>query len=272
MDLFCFDTTGACRLDSYQKIPLLSEDPVFGLSSRGPRRLVALAGLSTAREDWADVRTYGDLCKVRFSLQQDSPHSPLMAGELLLEDAADRKVLLPLKPMLVKIRLRSIMADFGARPYAGTPFFNTAVFLGFAVTECLPLGPGQVPRPLSWVNAGLPDSLAIMRLPFPDMLLQEGLGTIGPTRLYPGRDFYCYPSEQLRLVLAGRIGEDVCYYPIPLPGLVPGETYELDLTLQRKGTPDPDVPVEVGTVLVETKTVPWEREDPLTVEFPTYED
>ena len=272
VDLFCFDTTGPCRLDSYQKIPVVGEEPVFGLSTRGPRRLVALAGLFTSREDWADVRTYGELCKVQFSLKKDSPQNPLMAGEILVEDAPDRQATLSLKPMLVKIRLRSVSAQFDTRPYAGTPFFNASLFLGYAATECLPLGGEDAPRALSWVNTGYPDSVAVRQFPFPEMLLQDGVGDIGETRIYPRRDFYCYPSKQLRLVLAGRVGEDVCYYPVPLPGLRPGETYELDLTLLRKGSPEPDVPVESGTVLLETQTVPWKREEPLTAEFLSYDE
>ena len=57
-------------------------------------------------------------------------------------------------------------------------------------------------------------------------LLQDGVGAVGKTRIFPGREFYCYPSDKLRLTLVGRVGEDVCYYPVPLPGLRAGETWE----------------------------------------------
>lgn len=272
VDLFCFDMAGPCRLDSYQKVPVVGTAPVYGISTRGPRRLVAVSGLRTAREDWMEIRTYGDLCKKRFSLADDAPTAPLMVSEAVLEDAAAQQVSLSLKPMLVRIRLRSLSADFDARPYAGTPFFNSSIFLGYAVQECLPLGSADGPRPLSWLNTGLPDSLAVMQLPFPEMLLQDGVGAVGKTRIFPGREFYCYPSDELRLTLAGRVGEDVCYYPVPLPGLRAGETCELDITLQRMGSPDPDIPVQPGAILVETQTVPWVREEPRTFEFPSYDE
>ena len=86
-----------------------------------------------------------------------------------------------------------------------------------------------------------------------------GAGVIGPERIYPGKDFYCYPGRQTCLVLEGTVGADVCYYPIPLRGLRPGQTYELDLTLQRKGAPDSDTPVESGTVVAESLITPWAR-------------
>lgn len=263
--MFCFDMAGACTLDSYQQIPALSGEPVYGLSTRGVRRLVALSGRAC---EGMEIYTYGDLCKSRFSLELESPEAPLLVGEVLLDDAPSRHVTLEMTPMLSHIRLRSVSADFSACPYAGSLFFNTSLFLGFAVSECLPLGSAGGPRPISWMNTGFPDSAAIRQLPFPGMLLQEGLGGVGPERLLTDRDFYCYPGPDTRLVLAGTVGKDTCFYAVPLPELRPGCTCELHLTLLRKGTPRPDTPARSGSVRAETVTLPWKREDPVTVEYP----
>lgn len=258
VDLFCFGTGGIQSLDSYQRVATDGEDPVHALATAGSRRLVALGGSPQGRDAWYGIRTYADLCKHRFSLQEDSPYHPLTFGQVWLADNPVREFSLEMKPMLCRVRLRSVSADFSRQAYRGIPFTSTLLYLAYAGVECKPLEWSTRPTPLSWLNGGAPDSTAVLQLPYPDMLLQEGLGDIGPERMYPQRDFYCYPGPQLRLVLAGRVGTDECYYPVPLPDLQPGNTYELQLTLTRKGAPDPDQPVQAGTVVLENVTVPWE--------------
>ena len=265
VDLFSFDTTGAQVLDSYQRVIAQNGGSVHALTGSGPLRLAALTDSDTQPEDWYGIRTYADLCKHRFSLETDSPENPHMAAEILLDDAPARSVTLELTPMLARVRLHSIQADFHRYPYANTPFDNTLLYLGNAVTECLPLGGGGQPAPLSWINSGEPDSSAVLRLPQPRLLLQEGCGPVGNIRIYPQREFYCYPGPDVRLVLAGRVGDDFCYYPVPLPQLQGGQTLDLQITLTRKGSPDPQQPVLPGTVKTETYTVPWKTESPLNI-------
>lgn len=259
VDLFFFDTSGIQLLDAYQRVRNAEGKSVAGLSRSGVKRLVALRGLSSGADQWYRVRTYADLSKTSFLLEKDSPQDPLLWGEALVEDASSREVSLALSPLLTRIHLRSVSCDFSTQPYSDFCFFNKHLYLTYAGAECRPLGAGDFPEPLSWLNPGFLDSAEVRRLPHPEMLWQEGLGVIGPERIYPGRDFYCYPGRQTCLVLEGTVGADVCYYPIPLRGLRPGQTYELDLTLQRKGAPDSDTPVESGTVVAETLTVPWAR-------------
>lgn len=257
VDLFFFDTTGTQLLDSYQRIVPIEGQVAHGISRSGPRRVVALSGLADGPAHWYGIRQYTDLGKHSFLLERESPHSPLLWGETVVEDGATRDVLLPLNPLMTHIILRSVSCDFRAQSYGGLTFFNSLLFLTYAGSECRPLGAGDAPEPLSWLNAGALDSTAVRRLSHPEMVLQAGCGDIGPSRIYPERDFYCYPGSRTCLVLAGKIGADVCYYPIPLRGFLPGRTYRLDLTLLRKGSPDPDMPVESGTVTVESLTIPW---------------
>lgn len=267
LDCFYFDTESAQNLDSYQQIPVSGQSgSVMAVSTAGPRRLVVVS--QSRRQDWYAVRTYADLCKTRFSLSDEEPDCPQMVGEALLGEALSRKCNLSLRPSLVRIGLRSLSADFRRYPYAAEPFVCTSLYLAYAATECLPLALGKArPAPLSWLNAGEPDSTAVLQLPHPEMLLQDGCGEVGQSRVTLSREFYCYPSEQLRLVLAGKVGEDVCYYPVPLGSLQAGQSYELDLTLTRKGSPSAFIPVQGGTVVVETVSLPWEWKDPLHVEI-----
>lgn len=259
LDLFFFDAEG--RLDAYQQLPAPARGtPVYGVSSEAA---VQLAVLSTRTGDsgaWWDLASYPQLCKYSFRLADESPDKPLLAGEVRLQPGASRHLELTLHPLLTCIRLCSVSCDFSGLPYAGTPLLSDKLYIQFAGTEMHPLGAGDR-APVSWVNDGEADSSAVMQLPHPEMVLQEGAGAIGPERVYLNRSFYFYPGPRSSLVLSGNIGEDYCYYPIPLRGIRPGGRYDLHLTLRRKGSPDAHTPVENGTVTIETLTVPWSRGD-----------
>ena len=258
IDLFFFDMPpGAQLLDSYQQL-LLPQDKAFGVSASGPKHLVALSGKAGEKNRWTRIRTFGNLCKHTFSLDRESSSAPLLYGEILLPEGSSRQVELPLHPMLTAIRLRSVSCDFSGRPYAQTRFVNTQTFLSYAGSECRPLGEGGG-EPVSWMNPGCLDTLAVQVLPEPDMLWQKGIGEIGRTRLYPNQTFYCYPGAPTHLVLEGHIGDKTCFYPIPLPPLVPDTRLELDITLRRMGSTAPDIPTESGAVILELRCLPWEE-------------
>jgi hypothetical protein len=267
LDLFFFDTLGVQALDSYQQIlnPQPGE-PVYGLSSSGPKRLVALSGKAGVTDPWLWVNNYGNLCKHTFSLDEESVTSPLVSGESVLEDGASRQAFLTLEPMLAAIRIRSVSCDFSGRPYARHPFLNDKLFLSYAGSECRPLGPGGGGA-VSWLNPGDVDSAAVLRLPVPEMVLQEGCGPVGPQGQLIERNFYCYPHPDTRMVLEGYVDTVHCYYPIPLPQLESGRCLELDITLRRLGSPDPDTPVTSGMVVLRTAVLPWEKWNPYSVSF-----
>lgn len=276
LDLFFFFTEEPMRLDAYQQVSGLDRELfTYALSGNGPRRLVALSSMAGDIYTWADIQTYGSLGKLRFSLEDEDPGRPHLVGETLLEEAQSRQTRLTLLPMLCAIRIRSVAADFSGHPYAGNPFLNNKLFLINAGMECMPLDE-ETHGPVSWINLGSLDSLAVERLPHPEMLLQEGIGEVGTKRIYTDKLFYCYANPATedqpgrpvtRMVLEGHIGPVTCYYPVNLPGMEPGRCYQLDLTLTRMGSPDPDIPVESGTVIVEAETVPWVRQDPETLLF-----
>ena len=192
VDLFFFDTLGIQRLDAYQQISDWSQT-VYGLSATGVKRLVALSGKSGDQAAWSSIRTYGDLCKHRFSLERESVRSPLLYGELLLKDGVSRRAQMELHPMLAAIRLRSVSCDFSGRPYVNGNFLCKQLFLTYAGSECLPLGQGDG-GPVSWLNPGFLDSTAVRQLPDTSLVWQRGFGAVGRQRTYPDRFFYCYPG------------------------------------------------------------------------------
>lgn len=268
IDLFFFDTLGSERLDAYQQVVQWESDrPVYGMSGTGAGRLVALSGTAGETGRWADIRTYGHLQKHSFALSRESAASPLLSGELFLDEGTSRQVSLDLRPLLSAIRFRSVACDFSGRAYAGQRLQILSVFLSYAGSESLPLAAGGDGELLSWINPGYLDSAAVRALPQPDMLWQRGCGTVGDERVFPEQTFYCYPGANTHLVLEAQVGDIRCYYPIPLPPLQRDTCLQLDVTLRLMGSPDPDTPTVSGAVVLETQILPWEEREPCTVLF-----
>ena len=96
IDVFFFDTLSPQYLDSYQR--LRADDTMHALSSVGVKRVAALSVNSGSAMTWAGVRTYADLSKYSFSLKEDSPERPLLAGEKVLEDGISRVADLQMSP------------------------------------------------------------------------------------------------------------------------------------------------------------------------------
>lgn len=266
IDVFFFDNDGTGRLDSYQQISLADSSSLYALSGTDASHMVVLSACEGDTDRWMGVSTYSDLCKYSFRLEDEDPSRPLLAGETTLENGISRRADIPLKPKLSSITIRSLLCDFSGRPYAGSSFTNTRLFLSYAGAECLPLG-SQDNIPISFLNPGLVDSLSVLALPRPEMLLQDGCGKVGDRRTELGRTFYCYPHPDTKLVLEGTVDGITCYYPIPVGTLGYGQSLEMDISLMRMGSPDPDIPTESGAVMIDIITKPWEYRPDTTIRF-----
>ena len=272
-DLFVFDTDGAQNLDACQHITAGEE--IYVLSGTGEKRIVALCAPLSEGLDWEQMRTYGNLCKTSLKLEQDQPDQPLMAGETLAADGASRLVSLSCRSYLSAIRIRSVSCDFAGKPYAQLPVRCSRIFLLYAGSEYAPLGPGDG-LPHSYLNPGFLEMDAIGRMKEPGMVLQEGFGAMGAERIYPGQTLYCYPNPVQEaglgtpvtsVVLEVQAGAVTCWYNIPLPGLEAGTTTQLDLTLLRLGSPDPDLPTASACIETHINRFPWEEREAVHEQF-----
>ncbi|MBR1698774.1 MAG: hypothetical protein IJ714_03190 [Bacteroidales bacterium] len=82
---------------------------------------------------------------------------------------------------------------------------------------------------------------------------------------------YCYPNpttadsqsttwsaRHTRIVIEVQLGSDTFYYPITLPVLEPGKSYEIEnLTITRKGSSDPDQPISLSDATFEISAKNW---------------
>ena len=173
----------------------------------------------------------------------------------------------------ISITIRSIACDFSERSYAGAKLREVRAYLTYAADECHPFDPEDLPT--SWINAGRLDENAVAALPHPEMVLSPLADALGG-RIRPELNFYCYPNPAdgtqfgrpvTRLVIEGELEGTTCYYPIGLPGLEGNVQYNLDITLTRAGTKDPDIPAETGTILLECRVMDWDERDWNDVHF-----
>lgn len=267
IDLFFFDAEEPFLLDSYQRISPYSS-PVYGLSGPGRKKVVAIQAGEGDIYGRSYVRALGDLSSDIFSLSKEHPVKPFLYGSTYLEEGRSRTVTLKLKPVLCQIRVRSLCCNFQERPYAGERLKNAKLFLVNAVSEYAPADEAEG-RPVSWENIGCLASDS-------PLLVKDGIGTVGPERIYPDVSLYCYPNPVrtetpgtpfTRLVLEGDVGNAHCYYPVSIPGMAPGKVYELDMTLLRIGMSDPDLPAQTGQIVIDYSTVPWYENDTHTEVF-----
>jgi len=273
--LFFFQADSLGRLDAYQRLEGEIPATVTGVSRSGEQILVAFAGYAADRYAWGDVDTYAAIRERSFSLAEDRPDAPFLSASCHLDEGASRSASLTLRPMLSAIRIRTLSCPFSGMPYEGRTLDSLKLFLSYVCDRCRPLQAGE-DRSVSWMNPGYADSSAIARMARPDMVLQETGLSVGAARKTLGNTLYAYPNPAVddafgqmrtRLVLQGILDGQVCYYPIPLPDLRPSRVLEVDITLTRMGSPDPDIPTESGAVVLETETVPWQEADASTVHF-----
>lgn len=267
LDLLFFQKEPLRRLDAYQHFGAVSGSRIEGTSSTGATQAVAFSNCPEGPYEWSDVRTFNSLTSKAFRLEDEDPAAPMMVGTADLSEGSRRTCRITLRSMLSRITLQSLACDFTGRSYAGEKLKDVRAYLTYARAECHPLDTAD--RPVSWVNAGRLDEGQTAALSHPEMLLAD-LGTTVGFRIYPATDFYCYanPSDGkdfgspvTRLVVEGRLGDTLYYYPIDLPGLRPGVQYRMDVTITRAGSTDPDIPAASGTVLLQWEVLPWDERD-----------
>lgn len=236
----------------------MSGNRVTGTSSSAAETVVALSNYPDT--SWSGLRTFASLSDLSFRLENENPSAPMMYGT----GRTGRSGTITLQPMLARITIRSVACDFSTRPYASEKLQQVKAYLTYASRECRPFA--QDASPSSWLNAGHLDEVETASFSHPEAILREISPALGG-RIYPKIDFYCYPNPSdgqefgrpvTRLVLEGILQGTTYYYPIDLPGLEGNVQYQMDITLTRAGTTDPDTPAESGSIRIEKTVMDWD--------------
>ena len=274
IDIFFFNDDKLQRLDSYQRMEGGDVKSATGASRVGKKILVVLANASENRLTWTDINSLSSLSKVTAELANENPAVPMMCGIMRLETGNVRSVTIPLEPLMSKVELVSIKADFSGRSYAGAKIENIKAYLTNVSGTCR-LIPDSAAISGVILNSGRLSQSDLSLMAVPGMLMQQLDGPVGASAMNPEMEFCCYPSESpetgpgtppTRLVLEGSIEGSTYYYPVEInrgahalgkDGIGRNSRYRISMNITRKGADTPDTAVDAATAEVHLEIVPW---------------
>ncbi len=224
-----------------------------------------------------------ELYAQEYSLSSNSPSKLIMSAFESMMVKQSGTINLSLERLACKIVLDEIMRSFSEAAYDELPLTIKRIYLSNVAAVADLSASGGVPGSFV-VEKGVIGNLSAA---YKALLVDEGLNQV----LYDNdsynvvHTFYAYPNgvtddefggdsfhaRRTRLVVECEYNGAVCYYPITLPGLEPGnyrgtlernKVYHItNLTLTRPGAPDPDVPTgEVSSIQTCTFSIsaePW---------------
>lgn len=269
IDVFIYDADMQGSLDSWHSFDVASAGTVSMTSRTGRKRVVVLANMNPDRLTKRSTASYDAICGLKSLLTDDHPDYPVMSGETVFEACEGKVVEVVLTPLMSRILLSSVSADFGGTQYSGQLLRNASAYLINVNSSCEVLRSEEFAPEVLLNSGGLVDS-DVASLKNESMLYRK-LGDIGRSRTYFMNDFVCYPNdiaeESLgrpftRFVLQGDIAGKTWYYPVNLNqkgfgyslgshGIGRNIYHVLDLTVTRTGSTDPDI--VIGGEDVETK-------------------
>ncbi len=277
LDIFVFRNDRMQKLDCYQKV----EDPASWnnelVSSSGERIIAVCANSGMSASDWTAITSLSYLGNLSFSLENESIRHPFMCGLAEITAGNDsRNKALYIRPLISIVEIRNIKCDFKGRPYAGEVLEDVRVYLTNINAECRIMEDSEI-LPTRIINAGRlrEDEMAMMS--DPGLIVRDIEGQIGEEGLRPKIQLICYPNNSIRegpgtpftrLVIEGKIKGETFYWPMNINkenegyGIGRNERYIYEITITRKGTKDPDIPVSKEDIDINFNIEKWnEKED-----------
>ena len=269
VDFLFFDDDPLGRLDSFSRIVCADGTTTGTVSGSGNKIIVAISSDGGAPYDYADIRDYRTLSAREQEFRYEDPGCPVVSGEAKTGQAS-----ILLRPLLTKLTINSLLADFRLHPYSGAVMEDVKIYLTNIPSSSPILGKRDAP-PSSWLNLGGYSADDIAAVTHPEMVFAE-TGNVGKEVIFPSVELYCYPSgikEETfgaplsKLVFEARIDGETWYYPILLKDLERGDFISMDITFTGKGTQDPETPVSRENIIISTSIIQWTEKEPFTVIF-----
>lgn len=281
LDIFIFNDDQLQRLDSYTRMERFSGNVVPITSRSGEKIVFICINGQRSLYEWSEISSYSSLSGLRVNLEEESVERPVMTGEFRTSE--DGRILLAeVTPIASMIELRSISSDFSGKPYQGMKITDAKVYLTNVNAE-YPLIGGNSERPVRIINSGMLNSSETGRFSDRSIIVREMEEDIGTTGIKTGISLMCYPNCSVeeglgapftRLVVEGRIGGSTCYWPINVNrhgaeagGVARNCRYVYDIVLKRKGTDDPDTPIDPEEFELNLTVMPWTEKEEYQVGF-----
>lgn len=272
LDIFTFNDDALQRLDSYTRIENFNEKEITVTSQSGDKIIFICANVRKDRYEWTDISSFSSLRTTTASLEQESYESMSMTGMCRTRAGTTNEEVI-MNPIASAILLRSIRCDFSGLPYEGKEITDAKAYLTNvnAETYIYDEFPGQ---PIRIINMSMLNPDDIRHFMNPGLVVGKITDMIGIEPSRPEICFLCYPNcaetegpgtPFTRLVIEGQIDGDTYYWPIDInrqedrKGIGRNCRYIFDLTIRRKGTSDPDIPVRHEDIVTTLEITPWEE-------------
>lgn len=273
LDILIFEDDRLRRLDAYMRI----EDYVSGIvtpSSTGGEKIYFIC-INSGKDKygWADICSYSSLGKITFDLENEDRDALVMTGEHRGIAGIDIETL-SLKPIASSVQIGSLRCDLSGTPYAGKRIKDVRAYLTNVNATCSLTGvPSKGQTRL--INQEMLCEYDLKYFKDRTLIVQEIAAELGKTALRTEKSFLCYPNygdrtRSTRLVIEGKIEGIVYYWPIeicPDEGIGRNMSYNLGITIRRRGTTDPNCLVDPTAVDLNLKTKPWMEKEEYQIRF-----
>lgn len=278
LDIFAYNPDNGYRIDSYSRITCADEIQLT--LTTGPKRLVVLSGLDTKRLHYADIVSMENLRQVCGRLEDENPEHPLLSGMADIDAGVNPRATITLEPLLSRIRVRSLAANFTGCSYEGAVVDSVRIYLTNVSASCSMLERDSI-RALQFVNYGRWSETDVQGFASPKMLCDTVDGRLSASPRSLETCLYCYPNQNpdeaagspfTRLVIECRINGERFYYPINIgrgswkasdvaEGVARNKSYDFSISLRHLGSRDPDTVVELVSAGIFIKVEDWEEEE-----------
>ena len=273
LDIFAFENDRLRRLNSYQRIDDFAGETAYAESTAGSKIFFFCTSAGRCKYEWADMNSYSSLSGVRIDLENETRECMTRTGECMIADGEEGKEVV-LKPLVAQIGIARISCDFSGTPYAGEDITSARAYLTNINGTCSLMGSGSR-GPERIINQGMLREDALKAFREPDLVFAELAENLGTTTLCPDISFLCFPntgnndlgSPCTRLVIEGKIDGNTYYWPINVKGIERNCRYVFDIVIRRKGTSDPDTPIDLEECTIQYEIQPWEEKKEYGIRF-----
>ena len=274
LDAFVFEQSG--KLDCYQRI--VSPDSSCEIaSSSGSKQIFLIANSKYEREEWAKIRNLSTLKDIYVELETERHDSPIMTS--LLNVTAGEQVNISFLPLRSEVRLNSIRCDFSNEAYYNEILTDVKIYLTNVNANCSLVADEQSSSS-RFINTSMLDPGHLSLFEEQDIVMQSIDIDIGNVTTKIQRSLFCYANQPIeesvgspmtKLVIEGKIGGHIYYYPIKINpqggGIARGCRYNFDIVLTRTGVTDPDGELNEKDIEINMEVEEWKEKNGYIVSF-----
>lgn len=277
LDVFIFHAAGelAGTLDIYKRFT--AADGINNLqlkTTTGNKNIYAVAN---AHCDWKGVNTLTAFKAAQSQLQKDDLRNFTMSGNLDVTLQATTSVNISISRLVGRIKLNSIKTAFAGTPYEGSKLSNVKVFL-LNVHGVKNIHDGNITTPVL-LNSKALSGTDVNGCTMLGMLYDAVTPQVDDAGYRTPHYFYAYENtletetadnRYTRLVIQADLNGKTYYYPVNInqegygyvaanghKGLKRNTAYEINVTIMRPGSTDPDKPLQYGTLNVSLTVQNW---------------